>query len=142
MTSHTKERDHLKHLLFNDAMMTHAMGMNNNAMDRSCVYEIFIEDITNKNFDEIYDDVFRKYRHNRDDFSVIPCHVETFLSPHTDDLMSDNSVILSVDDVSRDEFEISGGYWDSLEQADEYVEQYATDETVSFLIKKHFGEGN
>lgn len=31
--------NHLKHLLFNDAMITHAMGMNHNAMDRSCVAE-------------------------------------------------------------------------------------------------------
>src|SRR4051812_27824880 len=67
---------HLKHLLFLDAMITHHMGMNHNAMDRSCVYDRFIDEVQSLEFDGTYCDTVRKYYNSREQFIPNPTHIE------------------------------------------------------------------
>ena len=131
---------HLKHLLFNDAMITHKAGMNHNAMDRSCVYDVFLDHIQSSEFDMIYDGVVRHYYNLREEFRAEPTYTE--LVPCENGIPLPEEAIQMGIDYELMEVLRSGGYWKSLEDIDEYVADYATDDTVSFLLKKIYEDQN
>ena len=139
-------RNHLKHLLFNDAMIMHCEGCNHNAMDRSCVYDRFIDEIQNPEFDMIYETIIRRYYNERDAFvpePTFPEHVPCIRHPQTGmPIPLPKSCIKMGVDYEVMEVLHKGGYWDSLEQADEYVNEYATDEKVKFLMSKIYEDPN
>ena len=129
----SKLKEHFRHLLFNDAMSTHNCGMNHNAMDRSTVYDHFLINIVKENFDEIYEDVFRKYQKNRSGFSRNPFYLITCPVDEVPPELFDEGAV-QYEDAANDYIEICGGYWKSLEELDEYVNEVATDETVAWLL--------
>lgn len=136
---------HLKHLLFNDAMVTHAMGTNNNAMDRSCVADHFLDNLSKENFDEIYKETEAKYQKNRDEFEVYPYCLEHV--PLKDGVpippeeleklsMEDYAALEAADGFDMGENWVRGGYWKSLEDVDEYVNDHATEKVVVMLLAR------
>lgn len=136
-------RCHLKHLLFNDAMVTHKAGMNHNAMDRSCVYDRFLDEIQNVDFDSIYDDTLRRYWKERDEFEPEPLHLEEVPAKDGRAMTTEEIEKISMsDDVELIQVLSYYGYWKSLEDVDAYVAHYATDEAVDFLVKKIYEDQN
>lgn len=137
--------NHLKHLLFNDAMITHAMGMNHNAMDRSCVADGFIDHIKSAKFDQIYAETEAKYLKNREEFEVHPYHLEhvplkdgvPIPSEELEKLsMEDYAALEAADGFDMGEEWVRGGYWKSLEDVDEYVDGHVSEETVIMLMSR------
>lgn len=62
-----KHYEHLRNLLFNDCMCTHQAHMNHNAMDRSCVYDRFLEEVASPIFNchfNVAKDRYEKYLAN------------------------------------------------------------------------------
>lgn len=57
----TKEKLHLKHLMFNDCHFVASNGMNHNAMDRVTVFEGWYDDINSNKFDYLYQKSYEKY---------------------------------------------------------------------------------
>lgn len=58
-----KHRQHLKHLLFNDACSMYQAGMNHNAMDRSCCMDAW-EDNIRAGFKDHYEKAEARYKAN------------------------------------------------------------------------------
>lgn len=58
-----KHRQHLKHLLFNDACSMYQAGMNHNASDRSCCMDQW-EDNIRSGFKENYETAEARYKKN------------------------------------------------------------------------------
>jgi hypothetical protein len=50
-----KKKQHLKHLIFNDALCVDDCNMGHNASDRASMYEIWLEDVQASDFDERYE---------------------------------------------------------------------------------------
>lgn len=93
-------REHFRHLLFNDVMVTHWAGMNHNAMDRSSVYDNFLDDVRGTHFEQRHLEELRRCQERRAGFDLAEC-----------------------------------GYWQSLEQVDQYVTEI-TDKAFDWLLKK------
>lgn len=109
-----KDREHLKHLLFVDAVGTHNIGMNHNAGDRGCFYEGFCEHLTKENFDEIYEIYKERYCSARNSFELEPTY--------------------EIEDEFGNPVQCKGGYWPSLQELDKYVEYYL-DRFLTFKVK-------
>lgn len=63
-----KLKQHLKHLIYNDATSNHYHGTNHNAMDRSCIYDRFIGHLTSGRFEKLYEENERSYRMYKNGF--------------------------------------------------------------------------
>ena len=149
--NYEKYRSHLKHLLFKDAMMMHFNGCNHNAGDRSVVREIFQDDIKSPMFDEFYEMKKLKYEEFRNNFEPNPVWVQEV--PMKDGRwMTEEEIAqytceefhaLELDDIiSTGSQEFRGGYYDSLEDIDEYVASYTTDEHLNYLLGLNHAKDN
>ncbi len=131
-------RNHLKHLLFNDAVSCHYMGMNHNASDRSCVGDRFIDEVRSSDFKIVYDQTLAKYLETRQMFDANPTHHHPRKPEHIESLtryMLENNKTLADLGLAALEYDVvTGGYWDNIEQIDEYVDSHATDEVVKMLV--------
>jgi len=59
-----KHRQHLKHLLFNDACSMYQAGCNHNAMDRSCCMDAWEDNIRSGDFKKLYETHEARYNKN------------------------------------------------------------------------------
>lgn len=84
----TKHHEYLKYLIFNDAVSMKKMGMNHNAMDRNCMFEIFLAHIQNSSFEEKYKERSELYEDNKANFISDYDNLETYASDYAKDYLS------------------------------------------------------
>lgn len=112
---------HLKHLLFNDAIVTHKLGMNNNSMDRICMYETFLCHVCSKDFQHWYNREQVKYMSNKTNFQA------TVVNEFVDD--------------NGNVYPEPGGYWKSIEEVEEYALEHAN-KAIGMLMEKYYEDKN